>query len=133
MSKEVNFDKSASKCQDIPKRCPPYLRKQKDAACANGFLTFRLLAPVKFFLLESWCRSNEGNISFKDILDEYLNDYQWTVMDLLNGLLLGKLWAEALTVDVKEIVILDLVVQKFQVSNEFTLDQMWILILDVPL
>lgn len=47
--------------------------------------------------------------------------------------MLGKLWAEALTVDVKEIVILDLVVQKFQVSNEFTLDQMWILILDVPL
>lgn len=54
-------------------------------------------------------------------------------MDLLSGLLLGKLWAEALTVDVKEIVILDLVVQKFQVSNEFTLDQMWILILDVHL
>lgn len=54
-------------------------------------------------------------------------------MDLLRGLLLGKLWAEALTVDVKEIVILHLVVQKFQVSNEFTLDQMWILILDVHL
>lgn len=54
-------------------------------------------------------------------------------MDLLRGLLLGKLWAEALTVDVKEIVILDLVVQKFQVSNEFTLDHMWILILDVHL
>lgn len=52
-------------------------------------------------------------------------------MDLLRGLLLGKLWAEA--IDVKETVIVDLVVQKFQVSNEFTLDQMWILILAVHL
>lgn len=40
---------------------------------------------------------------------------------------------EAMTVDVKEIVILDLVVQKLQVCNELTLDQIWLLILDFPL